>query len=626
MSALSWLARQQARYLAVREDHRRKMRSALLDRRRREQQEHVKEVVAKHKMAINEAFMARLSGNPLRLPVPQWTVDPYTPPTFVAPDDHVLAMDAAWEGSWGCGGSAPIAFTGLGFPGFPYLTELTQITEYRDMSERTAKEMTRKWIKFKTVSGKDRSDKIGEIEAEWRRLKVRKICQRFVELEEQMGRCQIFMDLGDTEGQELETPLLMNQYKILKGSLRKIKIVEPITTYPAAYNSSWPLKADYYAPSAWFVYGQKVHDTRMLTGVARPLPDLLKPVYNFSGMSLSQLAQPYVDYWLNTRDSVGALLKNFSCSVLKTDLSTVLSGTDDPSVLSRAMMFNQVRNNQGLMLLDKETEEFEKHETSLGGLADLQAQAQEHMAAVAKMPLVIMLGITPKGLNATNEGDLKIYYDYVEDQQEVLLRENLETLLKVTMLSLWGEIIDDITFEFEPLMTMSGKEMAMIQKSKNEGAQILVALGAVTPEEVRGQVASDPDSGWNNLDVDHPEGPMTPAQPKAAGGKVSAEQGASEGAAEAAEMNGPDTALVHDANQWTDGRLGTSKKTHAQRAELLTRRAEQASGDACGDATHRKAAEAHLKAASFHGLDSIQGDKHWRQAMDHIKECGGWQA
>jgi len=466
----------------------------------------------KHKMVISEVMMDRLnamssplSDTPRVPPYPNFPVEPYTPPKGVCPAEHVLAMDAANPQIIA---QNAIFFSGLGFPGFPYLTELTQLTEYRDMSERIAAEMTRKWIKLRSQGEEDKSETIKVIDAALKRHKIRDLFRYAAVLDGFMGRAQLFMNFGDIEGEELETPLMLNQYKITRDSLRGFKIVEPITTYPAVYNSSNPLRGDYYVPSAWFVYGQKVHATRMLQFISRPLPDLLKPVYNFSGMSLSQLAQPYVDYWLQTRDSVGTLLKNFSTPVLETDTSSALEGGNGQELLKRAAMYTKFRDNQGLFITNKETENFKIENVPLAGLDKLQAQAQEHMAAVAKTPLVVLLGITPTGLNASAEGDMRVWYSYVADQQEVLFRSNLEIVIKVIMLSELGYIDDDITFNFLPLVEMTEKEHALIRHVDASASTQYVAMGAIRPEEVRNQLATDPTSGYDNLNVN--SGPIIP--------------------------------------------------------------------------------------------------------------------
>ncbi|MEN6533971.1 MAG: DUF1073 domain-containing protein [Bryobacteraceae bacterium] len=400
----------------------------------------------------------------------------------------------------GMSGVTANVLDGMGFPGFPYLTELCQLTEYRDMSERTAAEMTRKWIKFRSTSSDDKSEVIAKIEKAFRRHHIRDLFRRGAELDGEMGRAQLFINVGDIEGEELGKPLMLNKFKIKQGDLMGFKIIEPITTYPADYNASNPLAANYYMPSSWFVYGTKVHSSRLLNFVSRPLPDLLKPVYNFSGISLSQLAQPYVDYWLGTRDSVGKLLRNFSITVLKTDLDVLLSPSGD-ELIKRVQLFTRLRDNQGVFMVNKDSEDLAQLNTPLSGLDKLQAQAQEHMAAVAKTPLVILLGITPSGLNASAEGDIRIYYDYVADQQERLFRTPLETVLKVIMLDELGEIDEDITFDFAPLYEMSEKEKSLIQKSIADSAVELVTAGVVSPLEVRDRLSKDSESGYDNLET-----------------------------------------------------------------------------------------------------------------------------
>ena len=571
----------------------------------------------------------------------RFPLTPYTPPPGVCPATQVLANDRAWEnlatdtsfvlgvgagGMFGSSGMTASVLDGMGFPGFPYLTELTQLTEYRDMSERTAAEMTRKWIKFRSISDDKKEERIAILEREFRRHKIRDLSRQAVVLDGQMGRAQVFIDLADSDNEELTKPLMLNKYKILKGSLKGFKIVEPITTYPAAYNSSDPLASDYYVPSAWFVYGQKVHATRLLTYVSRPLPDLLKPVYNFSGMSLSQLAQPYVDYWFSTRDSVGNLLRNFSTTVLKTNLD-VLLGPSGQELINRMELFTKNRDNQGIFLINKEQEELAQLNTPLSGLDKLQAQAQEHMASVAKTPLVILLGITPSGLNASAEGDIRIYYDYVADQQEILLRSNLETMMKVIMLDQFGEVDDEITFDFNSLFALTGKEEALIRKSDTERDQALVQMGAISPEEVRSRVAKDPASGYDDIDVD--QLPPAPPPMPAGGGKKSPQQESSE-ATENAEFNSSgdvaqdllDAAdvLAKDGgfrgNQHTGGfsdddepggkalRLsGLARKASTDAGKLGTRAAHQAAVNAHGRAlvAHRRAlSSADPEAARVH--------------------------
>jgi hypothetical protein len=100
-----------------------------------------------------------------------------------------------------------------------------------------------------------------------------------------------------------------------QGQLLGFKPIEPIWTTPYMYNSNGPHGAGRSTSRpAWYVLGKQTHASRLLTFVSRPVPNILKPSYNFSGMSLSQLIEPYVIRWLKTVDSVNRLLSATSAS------------------------------------------------------------------------------------------------------------------------------------------------------------------------------------------------------------------------------------------------------------------------------------------------------------------------
>lgn len=454
------------------------------------------------------------SGLSTHPPFPNNKLELYTPPADVIPPGRKLSFDNAISSLY----TNAIMFTGVGFPGFPYLMELAQITEYRDISERTAKEMTRKWIKLRSKSGKeDQTERIAKISDEMDRLEVRDFFRSAAIQEGLYGRSQLYMRLeGASENSiELKSPLLRRPEKITKGALKELVLVEPINTYPADYSATDALNPNYFKPRSWFVLAREVHDSRMLTFVSRPLPNLLKPAYNFSGISMSQLAMPYVKYWLDTRGSVGRLLTNFSCSVLATNLQdTLAAGPDGSQLIKRVQLYNKLRNNQGMLVLDRDTENFMQVNTPLSGLNLLQAQSQEHMAAVAKTPLVVLLGVTPTGLNASSEGEIRIYYDYIADMQDALFRKNLQILLEVIQLSLFGDVDKDITFDFISLMEPSEAEKSSMESSKVDRAVKLITAQVISPLEERKRLAVDPNSGYDGLEAEKlPEPSVSASKP-----------------------------------------------------------------------------------------------------------------
>lgn len=414
------------------------------------------------------------------------------PPGVTAP---VMANDS------GQYAFAAQTFPGGGFPGFSYLSQLATRAEFRQMASGMATEITREWLEFtsKQDDDVDNAEKIKAIEEEFKRLNVRGVIQKAAEQDCYFGRAQIFLQI---KGADRNTPLILDPRTVKKGSLERVVPVEAVWTTPSGYNALDPAAPDFYKPSSWFMLGQEVHASRLMTVVTRPLPDILKPAFNFAGMSLSQLAEPYVDNWLRTRQSVSDLLNNFSITALATAMDQVLQGDDDGGDLfARAELFTATRSNKGLMLLDKDREELVQINTPLSGLHELQAQSQEHMCSVSRMPAIILTGISPSGLNASSDGEIRIFYDWIAAQQEAYWREPLEVILKVVQLSLFGEIDPDIGFNFVPLYQMTPKEEAEIRLSDSQADCAYIAAGVVDPSEVRERLAKDPNSGFMGLDT-----------------------------------------------------------------------------------------------------------------------------
>lgn len=313
-------------------------------------------------------------------PVPVFTLPKH--PDGVLPSGNTgLAMDSAVGAvqSWANGFALSGYFSeGITFLGYAYLSELAQRPEYRVISETIATEMTRKWIRFTSNDGEDKADKIAELEAEFKRLNVRDIFCRAAEQDGFFGRGHIYIDTGDTDdADELQKPIgdgwdKLSVTKFSKKPIKALRTVEAVWCYPTNYNSSDPLKDNWYRPDSWYVQAKIVHTTRLITLIGREVPDLLKPTYSFGGLSLSQMCKPYVDNWLETRQSVNDIISMFSVFLLATNLGETLQADGD-QLFRRAELFNLVRSNRGLMMIDKDSEDFKNVAAPLSGLDVLQA-------------------------------------------------------------------------------------------------------------------------------------------------------------------------------------------------------------------------------------------------------------
>jgi phage-related protein (TIGR01555 family) len=460
----------------------------------------------KRGMVINAVALAEMVAQSKALSVQKESevIEPYKPPAGVIPAAQVqaaMAMDATPYDY------INTVYCGAKFKGYQRLAILSQQPEYRKISETIAKEMTRKWGEVISTGDDDKTDRIELIKAALDKHHIQDLFRKAAEMDGFFGRGQIYIDVKGPNGQtaretpdELKTPLILDKAKIAQGALVGFRAVEPVWTYPGQYNADDPLAPDYYRPSVWFVMGKTVHASRLLSFVSREVPDLLKASYNFGGLSMTQLAEPYVENWLRTRDSVSDMLHSFSTSGIKTNLSAILAGENDSSMTARAQLFTTVRDNQNVFMLDQDTEEFFQFNVPLSGLDALQAQSQEQMASVASIPLVKLLGITPSGLNASADGEIRVFYDDIQAMQERLFARPLKTVMDVIQLDLFGDIDPEIGFEFAPLYQLDEVQRATVRKTDADTDAVLIGAGVISPDDSRERIMADPDTGYVALE------------------------------------------------------------------------------------------------------------------------------
>jgi uncharacterized protein len=450
-----------------------------------------------------------------RYPVQRPTLFPGVVPKGVTPP--VLAADSAPAYEFAAQMFSIGGPDWVGFPGYPYLAALSTRAEYRNFASAYSTQLTREWIVLNSTetAGDETKEKCKLLMQDLTNLGLKDTIQRAAAHNEFYGRAQLLINL---ENSDLSLPLILSDKTIKQVELNdhrtitrylKVKAVEALWTTPKAYNAIDPAADDFYKPTSWFVLGKEVHASRLLTIITREVSDMLKPAYNFGGISMSQLAEPYVDNWLRTRQSVSDLINNFSIISLGTAMEQVLNGDDNgDNLFKRAELFTLTRSNRGLFLRDKEREEIDQIAVPLSGLDALQAQSQEQMCSVSHTPAVVLLGIAPTGFGNVAEGEIRSYYDYIAAEQEAHWRKPIETVLNIVQLLRYGVIDPDIILSFQPLYQMTPKELSEIRKADAEVNASYVDRQILSQEEVRESLARNPESGYQGIDVeDLPEPP-----------------------------------------------------------------------------------------------------------------------
>ena len=392
------------------------------------------------------------------------------------------------------------------FLGYGYLTGLAQNGLIRAGCEMIADEMVEKGITLTTKGDNDpdtdKQAKLDRLNELITKINLLPTLRKAVSISKYYGGSLVYMDFDgiDTASENLLNPLILTKNELRSKKLRRLKVIEPYNLSPGQYNAADPLQEYYFKPRYWFVMGKAVDASRFLPPVQEnELPTILRPAYNFFGIPLAQIVLDAVAHFTECREAEARLLTKFSLTVFKTNLNEQLfSGGDWSQIDNRVNNFVQYRSNDGVMLIDKESEDIDIKSTSLAGVKDIVSQAMEIVAAYFNEPVTKMWGLTPSGFN-TGESDLNNHYDHIASQQEKQLRDQIEYVLKVLQVQEWGEIDNEITFTFNPLSEEKEESIATVNKIKAETQQIYISNGVISPDEGRECLKADPKSGFNNL-------------------------------------------------------------------------------------------------------------------------------
>lgn len=428
------------------------------------------------------------------------------PQTFGNPDeDTVMALDEAIRPTMGLLHHSISVMGNDAFPqflGYGYLTMLAQDGLIRAGVSMIAKEMTAKWIMLQRQGDSHGDDEtIIALTEEMKRFKLQSLFREVGENCGYFGGCLVYIDTGET-GNKLLEPLKLDPATLPIGTIKGFKLVEPFNVTPGTYDSTNPLAQNYYKPSMWWVQGTPVHASRFLYFEQNRLPSMLLPTYNFFGIPLAQSVLDAVGHFTECREASARLLTKFSMTVLKTDMSEVLSGGSGENQARRVQYMVQNRTNDGVEVIDKEQEDIVNVSTPLSGVTDIVRQSMEMVSAYFNEPCTKMWGISPAGMNATGDSDMKNHYAHIESQQEEIFRSELERVLKILQLNKFGVIDESITLKFNKLSDEDETAVTTRQKTKAETDNIYLTAGVVSPEEVRAKIAEDQQSGYNNIDPD----------------------------------------------------------------------------------------------------------------------------
>lgn len=187
--------------------------------------------------------------------------------------------------------------------------------------------------------------------------------------------------------------------------------------------------------------------------------------------------------------SIETMLTDASQGVFKIkNLMSMIAGKQKDLLLERMKLMDMVRSVGRSLLLDKEDEDFNKIATQFTGIAELDTASLRRVAAAAGMPMQILLGEEPSGLNASGATGLQWFNAHVMAYRRARIVPPLKRLFRLILNGNSSPIAleakQKLCFAWPPLWQPTSKERAEISKLNAETDQIYVQNEIVLPEEV----------------------------------------------------------------------------------------------------------------------------------------------
>lgn len=231
--------------------------------------------------------------------------------------------------------------------------------------------------------------------------------------------------------------------------------------------------------NAGSIVGMNVHHSRCLRYTGIDLPYFQAITEMMWGESILERLWDRLIAFDNATMSAASLVDRASLRTVKIDGLREVVGAGGPALKALYAQFDMMRElqtNEGLTLLDK-NDEFDFATYTFAGLPEVLIQFGQQLAGAGDTPLVRLFGQSPAGLNASGDADIRMYYDYVNSQQEAKLRNFWEVILKILWRSELGkEAPDDLEFKFVPLWQMSATDK--VNNAKTTAETVLGAYEA----------------------------------------------------------------------------------------------------------------------------------------------------
>ena len=310
------------------------------------------------------------------------------------------------------------------------------------------------------------------------------------------GRLALFVVETSNPKEWYENPF--NIDGVTKGMYKGIKQIDPqwVTADLTDANVQDPASMDFYEPTYYVIGGRKYHKSHFIKFVPFPVPNVLKPMYNYFGVSVPE--RIYERVYASERTANEAPQLAMTKRLLTIGMADV-EGMDELTIRQNILEFIEMRDNYGVQAVGKE-DVVQQFDTSLADLDATIMTQYQLVASASNVPATKLLGTTPKGFNSTGEYEEANYREELESIQSNDLEELLQRHYDMLMRS-DGLPVTEISITWAPLDSPTAVESADIELKEAQTDVALASTGAIDGLDIRKKLASNKASSYYGIEV-----------------------------------------------------------------------------------------------------------------------------
>jgi phage-related protein (TIGR01555 family) len=232
-----------------------------------------------------------------------------------------------------------------------------------------------------------------------------------------------------------------------------------------------------------------VHESRLIRFDGLRASVTYRQKNNGWGLSMLQRGNQILQDFGMSFQSLAHLLSDANQGVFKMrGLMEALAANEPSLIQARMQMLDMSRSDVRAVVLDEDGEEFTRQNFNWSGIKDPFTLMMLRLSSEWRMPVTVLMGQSPAGMDATGESDIRWFYDQTESHRDSYLVPKMERLIKLVTLAkdgpTNGKELESYTIHFPSLWQPTQTEEAGIRKTTAEADKMDIESGVLLPEEV----------------------------------------------------------------------------------------------------------------------------------------------